>query len=160
MPLTIESAPSPRYERLALARKEPNMKYILPITAIILIFAGCREHHDSHHAHPDNHIETDELQLTLNDGQRWKMDDHTRAMFKAMTERIEAGGDINVVGKGLKSDLDKLIQGCTMTGEAHNQLHAFLIPFIPAVQEFSANASVESLQEVEELLQEYPKYFE
>lgn len=81
-------------------------------------------------------------------------------MFKAMTERVEVGGDINAVGKGLKSDLDKLIQGCTMTGEAHNQLHAFLIPFIPSVQKISTNGSVESLKEVEELLQEYPKYFE
>lgn len=137
------------------------MKYIhLPITVITLIFTACGKHHGPHHGHHDDHIETDGLQLTLNNGQRWKMDDHTRTMFNTMTQRIEAGGGVDVVGKGLKSDLDKLIQGCTMTGEAHNQLHIFLVPFIPAVQGVSTNGSVESLKEVEEMLQEYPKYFE
>jgi len=137
------------------------MKYFyIPIAAIILFFTACKENHDTHQGSPDNHIETGELQITLNDGQKWELDDHTQMMFKAMTERVDAGGDINAVGKGLKSDLDKLIQGCTMTGEAHNQLHAFLTPFIPAVQKLSTNGSAESLKTVEELLQKYPKYFE
>jgi hypothetical protein len=134
------------------------MKYFyLLITFFALIFTACREKPATRHEHQ---TETDELQISLNDGLRWEMDDHTRTMFKAMAGRIEAGGDVNVVGNGLKADLDSLIQGCTMTGEAHDQLHVYLSHLIPAIQEVSESGSDESLKNVEELLNEYPKYFE
>lgn len=137
------------------------MKYFyLPIMAVALIFTGCGENRDTHQGQSGNHLETDELQISLNDGQKWKLDDHTRAALKAMTDRIEAGGDPNVVGDGLQSDLEKLIQGCTMTGEDHNKLHTYLEHLIPAVQEASANSSADSVKKVEDLLQEYPQYFE
>ena len=47
-----------------------------------------------------------------------------------------------------------------MTGEAHDQLHVYLLHLIPAIQEVSENGSGKSLKDVEELLNEYPKYFE
>jgi hypothetical protein len=47
-----------------------------------------------------------------------------------------------------------------MTGEAHNQLHAFLVSFIPAVGEMAENGSEESRETVSRLLRLYPKYFE
>ncbi len=134
------------------------MKYVyILITFSALIFAACRENPATHHEHQ---VEADELQISLNDGLRWEMDDHTRTMFKAMAERIEAGGDVSTVGNGLKSELDRLIQGCTMTGEAHDQLHVYLSNLIPAIHEVSENGSDESLKNVEGLLKEYPKYFE
>ena len=134
------------------------MKYVyVLITGFTVIFTACRENPATHHEHQ---AEADELQISLNDGLRWEMDDHTRTMFKAMAGRIEAGGDVGAVGNGLKSDLDKLIQGCTMTGEAHDQLHVYLSHLIPAIQEVSENGSDESLKNVEELLKEYSKYFE
>jgi len=88
------------------------------------MFTACTEYYDTHQASPDNYIETGELQVTLHDGQKWEMDDHTRMIFKAMTERLEAGGDINAVGKGLKSNLDKLIQGWTRTGDCEDEQRA------------------------------------
>jgi len=134
------------------------MKYVyVLITGFTLIFTACRENSAAHHEHQ---IETDELQIPLNNGLRWEMDDHTRSMFKAMADRVEAGGEVKAVGSGLQSDLDSLIQGCTMTGEAHDQLHVFLTHLIPAIQEVSESGSDESLKNVEELLNEYPKYFE
>ena len=137
------------------------MKYLYIIIAVLMLtFTAYSESSDAHQEHADDHADAGKLQVALHDGQRWKMDDHTRSMFKAMTERIEAGGDIETVGKGLKAELDKLIQGCTMTGEAHNQLHAFLTAFIPAVQEVATKGSADSLKKVSELLREYPKYFE
>ena len=134
------------------------MKYVyIFITLFALIFTACRENPAAHHEHQ---IDTEELQIYLNNGLRWEMDDHTRTMFKAMADRVKAGGDINDVGNGLRSDLDSLIQGCTMTGEAHDQLHVYLSHLIPAIQEVSEIGSDESLKNVEELLNEYPKYFE
>lgn len=135
------------------------MKHLyLPIVAVALIFTGCGESGDTHQGH--SHLATEELQISLNDGQKWQLDDHTRSSLKAMTDRIEAGGDPKIVGEGLQSDLDKLIQGCTMTGEPHNKLHTYLEHLIPAVQEVSVDRSAESVKNVETLLHEYPQYFE
>lgn len=136
------------------------MKYTyLTILALVFTFPAYSQKPDAHDEHSDHHAEAGALQMTLNKGQKWKMDDHTRSMFHAMTKRVEAGGDIKAVGKGLNSDLDQLIQGCTMTGEAHNQLHVFLTSFIPAVQEVAKTGSAESLKTVTDLLHKYPKYF-
>ena len=80
------------------------MKYVyILITLFALIFTACRKNPAAHHEHQ---IDTEELQIHLNNGLRWMMDDHTRTMFKAMAERVKAGGDINDVGNGLKADLD------------------------------------------------------
>lgn len=137
------------------------MKYIyLPISAMILAFTACKKNQDVVHEHPEVHAETGQLEIPLNDGQKWKMDDHTRSMFVAMTERVKAGGDAAEVGKGLKSDLDQLIQGCTMEGAAHDQLHVYLVSFIPAVEKAASTGSPESLKKAEDLLSKYPQYFE
>lgn len=144
------------------------MKYLyLLIAAIILVTAACKENSATQQEKPDtreeksdSHAQTDGLKLTLNDGEKWQMDEHTRTMVKTMVDRAEKGGDADAVAKGLKSDLDKLIQGCTMTGAAHDQLHVFLTSFIPAVQKANATPSEESLEAVEALLQKYGKYFE
>ncbi|MFT5113961.1 MAG: hypothetical protein ACI8P9_003294 [Parasphingorhabdus sp.] len=41
---------------------------------------------------------------------------------------------LNAAGVQLKAQLDKLIRGCTMTGESHDQLHVFLAGYIPAIK--------------------------
>lgn len=77
-----------------------------------------------------------------------------------MVTWVKAGGDPQTLGKRLQADLEKLVQGCTMTGEAHNQLHVFLTAYIPAVEKAFKSGSDESLTEVRGLLAKYPEYFE
>ncbi len=134
---------------------------LILITFLVSIFAGCSDKHDAPRDHGNDSDSTaGELKISLDHGSKWKMDEHTRSMFKAMDHRLKAGGDILTLAEGLQSDVDELIQGCTMTGEAHNHLHVFLTEYIPAVQEVSTTGSEESLNKVKGLLQEYPQYFE
>ncbi|MGD9548407.1 MAG: hypothetical protein AB7V45_12790 [Candidatus Krumholzibacteriia bacterium] len=98
--------------------------------------------------------------LSLDDGAKWVMDDHTRTQFAAMTARMERGGDVRTVGAGLQEDLDKLIQGCRMTGKGHDQLHMFLVSYMPAVRGMAEDGSEESREKASELLRLYPRYFE
>ena len=130
----------------------------LLITCVVLALSACGSEHD--HGHSETHDDSTQLQISLNDGSKWQMDEHTRSMFKAMASRVKTGGDTRSLGGGLQTDLDKLIQGCTMTGEAHNQLHVFLTAYIPAVHEVSESGTDEALTEVQDLLAEYPAYFE
>jgi len=137
------------------------------ICAMAAVFLGMACHGDhkveeDHAAHenaaPNESPEA--LKIALNDGAKWEMDAHTRDMFKAMTERVEAAGDAKDVGVALSADLEKLIQGCTMTGEAHNQLHAFLIAYMPEVKILAETGSQDSFGKVKHLLEEFPTYFE
>ncbi len=99
--------------------------------------------------------------LSTNAGKKWKMDDHTRSMFTVMTRRLaEHSGDPEELGKSLSDDLDRLVRGCTMTGSVHDELHRFLIFYVPAITTLSESGSAEALQKVTRLLKAYPEYFE
>jgi hypothetical protein len=134
------------------------MRHYLTTTIVIVVLISCGgdQHQHDHHA-DEAHVPG----LSLNGDQKWKMDDHTRTMFAAMSERMEqAETDPKAVGEALKADLDKLVRGCTMVGKSHDELHRFLIIYIPAINELSESGSSESLARVNLLLATYPKYFE
>lgn len=107
----------------------------LSIIPVFSIGAGqlayAQEH--SHHA-----SEVGISGLGLNHGQQWEMDEHTRTMlvkmeatFFAADHSSQAG--LNAAGAKLKVQLDDLITGCTMAGEAHDQLHVFMSEYIPVI---------------------------
>lgn len=79
------------------------------------------------------------LTLKLDDGKKWKMDDHTRAALGTIEARLAKGpatDDIagyKALGAELDGEIQNLVRGCTMTGPAHDQLHVWLTRFIPAV---------------------------
>lgn len=100
-------------------------------------------------------------------GRRWEMDDHTRSMFARM-EASFADADLGALegeglksaGAGLQDDLNRLIEGCTMTGDAHNQLHLYLAGFIPAVAALAESGRPADGEKVQHYLEQYPEYFE
>jgi len=90
------------------------------------------------HSHGHHDREAGISGLGLNHGQQWEMDEHTRTMlvkmeatFFAADHSSQAG--LNAAGAELKAHLDDLIAGCTMAGEAHDQLHVFMTEYIPAI---------------------------
>lgn len=128
-----------------------------------MALSGCggdhADHADSTHA-AHAHDPSSDLQLSLNDGVKWKMDDHTRSTYIEMVSVAESELTGKALGVQLQNKLNKLISGCTMTGEAHNQLHIFLTEFMPVVKELSETGDSESSNRAKELLHSYPKYFE
>jgi len=105
--------------------------------------------------------------LVLNDGKKWQMDDHTRASFAKMAasfvdaDAAALGTDgLKQAGNSLKEDLDGLIQGCTMTGPDHDQLHVYLMAYIPAVTALQESGQVEDAKKVQHYLTIYGDYFE
>lgn len=109
------------------------------------------------------------LALTLDGDAKWPMDDHTRRMI-AITRTTLANATVTTpaealaLGLTLQSQLDTLITGCTMDGEAHNQLHAFLTAYQPAVAALKEVADDEAaaaqLAQLRELVTTYDAHFE
>ena len=143
--------------------------YIAPLLLVGLL--GCDNHSNSHsESHDPNIIDHQvhkELNLSLNGTAKWKMDDHTRRMFARMDTKFEGidaasvGNDqIRSLGRSLDDDIKTLIAGCTMVGEAHNELHKYLVAFMPAVGELMKSGTLKDAQTVQSLLKVYPQYFE
>ncbi len=144
------------------------------VAATLLVSCGA-DHSESHINDTDNHsshsasVKPEEglAGLELNDGQKWKMDNHTRTVFAKMAGSFLQSDhaslkreELKKAGSDLQHHVSELIQGCTMTGDAHNQLHVFLTGYIPAVSALSDSGQIADAKKVEHYLKNYEKYFE
>jgi len=119
------------------------------ITVILALFTfGCNEQQKDNgqaeavapatadHAHDENaHAEegvSSTTTVTLDNGKRWKANSETTSGIANMVELIDMQtakpGDAKAMKAALEEEFGLIFERCTMTGEAHNQLHNFLIP--------------------------------
>jgi hypothetical protein len=135
---------------------------MLTVTTVLLlamagVLAACHaEHEHSHEAHGE---------LRLDNGAKWQADQHTRDSVARMNGMLGEKTDLNeperkALGGRLQSELQVLIRGCTMTGEAHSQLHIFLNRYLPAVDALAEGGDQQALENVVRLLSEYERHFE
>ncbi|MCF8262344.1 MAG: hypothetical protein K9J12_16335 [Melioribacteraceae bacterium] len=143
------------------------------VTAILSTCATDETHPQKTHVEADKHKSHNDnnplVHLKLNHDQKWEMDDHTRRVTTQMKESINSSElnkieDYRLLGGKLQSQIDMLVQGCTMKGESHNQLHIFLGAYIPTA---ASLINIKDLEEgalkVSELKSQfaiYDKYFQ
>jgi len=140
------------------------MKY----TGLILSFAlvlnilstGCSEN-------GDNHSKSDSL--SLNAGEKWKVDSNMKVFMDQMIGDVdESASQSDIDYAALKGKLevgtDGLISNCTMTGQAHEELHKWLIPFMETINRFDTDLSGEQksdwLSEIRTSLAQFQQFFE
>lgn len=141
------------------------------VLGIFVALWGC-DHHDAegdHEGHGSHDGHEQPLALKLNNGEKWAVDDHTRQTATRITEVVAASGELNSADEArslaarLDEELNLLVQGCTMTGPAHDQLHVFLVALFPKVAVLKEAEDVEHLQktrdEINELLAAYAEHF-
>ena len=105
---------------------------------------------DKKHAHSDDkkhaHDKAPEAargpDLKLNNGKKWQTDAHTRLVMQEMDAALTSAtpksvAEYKALGATLKTQVQKLVKGCTMDGPSHDQLHVFLTSFMPAVAALS-----------------------
>ena len=105
--------------------------------------------------------------MMLNNGKKWQMDAHTRSILANMRANITSldihtatTEELQTLGNELTLQLESLIQGCTMEGAEHDQLHIFLTGYIPALNELTETGCIESAEKVRHYLNNYSNYFE
>jgi len=137
---------------------------ILKVTLILAIafVSSCRK---------DAKQKTDELNLSeqngiaLNDGNRWIANPETTEGIKNMMKIMNTFNekeDINsyaTLTESLKSEFSMVFEKCTMKGEAHNQLHNFLIP-INDLFEPLASSDLKKCQESYDKLNSHLKVYQ
>jgi len=110
-----------------------------------------------------------EAGLTLNDGAKWKANAETTTginnMIRYMSEFDveDASNNYAQLYSQLNHEYTMIFQNCTMEGEAHNQLHFFLIPIKGMLVQLNSDVpqlQKENFAKLNDYLKSYADYFE
>lgn len=155
-----------------------KLNKILPILLITLLGTACgsgtaTEAHDHAHAHDHGHAaqeaaDQDDHTATgtavqLDNGQTWEANIETTegiASMEALVGSYAPGSDDGqLLKEGLEAEFQDIFAKCTMTGEAHDQLHNYLAPVHKMLKELGPEPSEAELDALGEYLATYTDYF-
>lgn len=86
---------------------------------------------------------------------------HIRTMENDVTSfDKETPENYQLLADNLKKNLDLLTSNCTMKGQAHDELHKWLLPYIELVDDFSKDKSNENLAKIQESFTTFNQYFQ
>lgn len=115
------------------------------------------------HTHDADH------DIVLNNGEKWAVDQHMLEHIRTMEAAIKACASTDEESKKQLGDiLDEGVQlltsNCTMTGQAHDELHKWLLPYIDLVNAFieaeTDEKKTEFLEQLNQSMDTFNTYFE
>ena len=101
--------------------------------------------------------------LQLNEGQKWKVDDNMMVHIAQMEQDIasfDQPKDFEQLSENLNKNLGLLTSNCTMEGQAHDELHKWLLPYIDLVEAFSTDKSVANFTAIKNSFSTFNTYFQ
>ena len=115
----------------------------------------------------DDHSKHEEGQMSLNNGERWEANAETTTGVNNIIQLTNdfngsTKADYEALSASLESEFQMIFQKCTMTGEAHEHLHTFLLPMKSMFETLKGedeNMRVETLEKLKEHLTQYDKFF-
>ena len=144
---------------------------LIAITVTTLIFISCKENKKQQTIEPvqiEEETHESEGVLVLNNGNLWMANAETTEGIQNMsqlvtnftnTENMEAFPELK---SKLEAEFGAIISKCTMTGEAHNQLHNYLLPMKPLFKDLASEDLATrkfGLEKLTKHLSEYSAYF-
>lgn len=141
-------------------------------TLAILLVIACNQgtdkqghQHDTDMAMPDK--ETTTTTLTLNAGEKWKLDNATRENMKLIREAFERAGsarpDYTALAADMQAKSNKLVSECKMSGKDHDMLHIWLTGYLSSLKEVSSGDPItqeRGYHDIEGQLKLFDQYFE
>ena len=68
--------------------------------------------------------------------------------------------DSKALGGNLEKEFTTILQKCTMNGEAHTQLHNYLLPLKGKIDKLKDNPDFKSLKDIQSYLNDFKNYFQ
>ena len=142
-------------------------KGLVGVMVLSLSYVGCSEQ-TSHEEATDNSQNKTSSAIELNNGEKWAINDEMMNPVKDMEAHIvefssDELQDYLALAETLKVDIKSLTSNCTMTGQGHDELHKWLLPYIDLVSKLSeATDEGEALVQFEAIktsLSTYNKHF-
>lgn len=111
------------------------------------------------------HNHSDDEAIQLDGDKKWKVDDNMMAHIQNMEKDIASFDNskpenYQVLADNLKENLDLLTSNCTMKGQAHDELHKWLLPYLELVDDFSKDKTKEQLTAIQQSFITFNQYFE
>lgn len=110
--------------------------FLTSLSVVACVNTTSQEQKESKEEHEQNSA----MELTLNNGAKWKADSTTLVNVSAITQLVNDSNYRNEKNRiefsgRLQGRLDTLVQQCKMTGPDHDALHAWLKPVLHDVKE-------------------------
>ena len=140
----------------------------LMISLLIIGFYSCKQNVQQNVVVEETTIEQEtEFQfpaVSLNEGRLWTANTETTQGIKNMQQLIadysfESGNSEELLSL-LKAEFTMIFKKCTMTGEAHEQLHNYLIPLKTKINSLSKGFTNENRTDLNNYLEDYFNYFQ
>ncbi len=149
------------------------MKVFNKIVALLiaLIVISCGSHSDNHKQHSDKNHENNHAhhrsEPHLDNGKKWQANPETTEGINNMIEMIQTYSNEDIMdhrflSDSLNAEYNMIFRNCTMKGEAHNQLHAYLLPIqemLNGMSSSNADTSKFYFEKLEKYMPKYTKYF-
>ncbi len=106
--------------------------------------------------------------IELNNGEKWNVDSNMIIHIRNMENEVYVFSKSNTrdytsLSKKLQTNIDILTSNCTMKGQAHDELHKWLLPYIDLVTELSEakenTIAQKSFQEIKNSFIIFNQYF-
>lgn len=119
------------------------------------------DHTGADHEHAEEGSEIPKVKL--DNGKRWIANVETTEGIAKMAALLSsydpATGDAKALKAGLEEEFALIFERCTMTGEAHDQLHNYLLPIHKEMADINLSEK-EDRDELQAYLGTYGTYFE
>ncbi len=121
-------------------------KWTFTILFMSILLVSCNNNSDKpNESSTQEEHHHDEGPIVLNDVEKWKVDDnmmvHIQNMEKDINSFDTTSNNYAGLAKSIDSNLDLLTSNCTMKGQAHDELHKWLLPFLDLSEKFSDSDS-------------------
>jgi len=137
---------------------------ILPLAFLLLIACNQEQSEENHEqetaTQEENYHHSDES-IVLDNGKKWKVVETMLVYIRNMENAVnnfegKESADYTALAKTIDENIRTLTENCTMTGQAHDELHKWLVPFIELSEQFDAATE---LTEQEKIYQEFKNAF-
>lgn len=140
------------------------LKNILIALVSSMFLVGCIEMPD-YDQHSNDQVSdiSNEYGIVLNDGAKWTVDPEMMEHIPRMEEKVSSfeGNDYKELSVSLMEDINLLTSNCTMKGQAHDELHKWLLPYIDLVDELEKTKDKESQHDrIVSSFETFNEYFE
>lgn len=138
-----------------------TMNNLLTLLLIMVAFTACHNKQTEIPAATSAKTHEEVSGLHLNQGAKWEANPETTQGITTMINHVEdfkrtGSAEYATLKTTLDSDFKIIFQKCTMKGEAHDQLHAYLMPLKKELDKLSDS----NIDSVSRYLQRYSMYFQ
>ena len=144
-----------------------KIKIALLSTVVLLLFS-CNtksKEEKTTEINTEEHQHSESETIQLNNGEKWKVDDNMMLHIRNMEKDIihfdqEKSTNYSLLADKLKTNIDILTSNCTMKGQAHDELHKWLVPYIELVDSFSKEKSANQFTEIQNSFKTFNQYLQ